>query len=92
VNNSILQNLIANRAAANRASDAAYNQLQIAEAALKQAEAEAEAAQTLAQFAQDQVAAEIARSAAAPVDATDWSHRAPLENWYEDYASDFEEN
>lgn len=28
----------------------------------------------------------------APVDATDWSHRAPLENWYEDYASDFEEN
>jgi len=29
---------------------------------------------------------------AAPVDATDWSHRAPLENWYEDYASDFEEN
>lgn len=26
------------------------------------------------------------------LDATDWSHRAPLENWYEDYASDFEEN
>jgi hypothetical protein len=29
---------------------------------------------------------------AAPVDATDWSHRAPLENWYEDYSSDFEES
>jgi len=28
---------------------------------------------------------------AAPVDATDWSHRAPLESWYEDYSSDFEE-
>lgn len=26
------------------------------------------------------------------VDASDWSHRAPLENYYEDYASDFEEN
>jgi hypothetical protein len=23
---------------------------------------------------------------------TDWSHRAPLENWYEDYSSDFEES
>jgi hypothetical protein len=29
---------------------------------------------------------------AAPVDATDWSHRAPLASWYEDYASDFEES
>lgn len=26
------------------------------------------------------------------LEASDWSHRAPLENWYEDYASDFEEN
>lgn len=30
-------------------------------------------------------------AAAAPVDATDWSHRAPLERWYEDFSADFEE-
>jgi hypothetical protein len=38
------------------------------------------------------VALDALTAASAADTATDWSHRAPLENWYEDYSSDFEES
>jgi hypothetical protein len=46
----------------------------------------------LAVYVEETPSAEPTAAPLSPVDATDWSHRAPLENWYEDYSSDFEES
>ena len=98
-------NLTAAETASKRAATVAWKANQIAYRLRYARTPEAQNARAIADrtrnsaYSTKWTAAEIRRAyvaaiaeAAAPVDATDWSHRAPLENWYEDYSSDFEES